>query len=43
MLSNLGIAKVYNLSTKEQRIALEITATNVELFKKEWGDFYGSI
>lgn len=42
-LSNLGIAKVYNLSPKEQRIVLEITATNVELFKKEWGNFYGSV
>jgi hypothetical protein len=42
-LSNLGIAKVYNLSPKEQRIVLEITATNVELFKKEWGNFHGSV
>ena len=42
-LSNLGIAKIYNLSPKEQRIVLEITAANVELFKKEWRVFYGSI
>jgi hypothetical protein len=42
-LSDLEIAKVYNLSPKEQRIVLEITATNVELLKKEWGNFHGSV
>ena len=42
-LSNLGISKVYNLSPKEQRIVLEIMSANVELFKKEWENFYGSV
>lgn len=42
-LSNLVISKVYNLSPKEQRIILEIMSANIELFKKEWENFYGSV
>ncbi len=42
-LNTLSISKVYNLSPKEQRVVLEIVAANVELFKKEWENFHGSI
>lgn len=42
-LNTLSISKVYNLSPKEQRVVLEIVVANVELFKKEWENFHGSI
>ncbi len=42
-LNTLSISKVYNLSPKEQRIVLEIVTVNVELFKKEWENFHGSL
>jgi hypothetical protein len=42
-LDNLSVAKIYNLSPKEQRIVIEITTENLELFKKEWEIFHGSL
>ena len=42
-LNSLDISKIYNLSPKEQRIVLEIVSSNIELFKKAWEDFHGSV
>lgn len=42
-LGSLDIAKVYNLSPKEQRIVLEIVSENKEFLKKEWENYHGSI
>ena len=42
-LPSFEIASVYALSPKEQRIVLEIVSSNIELLRKEWENFHGSI